>query len=98
MKCSHCGRTGLKGRQGKGRHEFSCKENPLRGQRKKPVKAELVPVNGEVTKPRVQLKGFLQERELEAATAYVLAAKWPKGIPVEDMLRAVKIVKVVEHG
>jgi len=41
---------------------------------------------------------FIQEQNVETATAYVIAAKWPGGIPVEDIPRVVKLVKVVEHA
>lgn len=48
-------------------------------------------------KPKV-LDAFLQEQNVEVATAYVIAAKWPNGVPVVDLPRVVKLVKAVEHG
>jgi len=45
-----------------------------------------------------KLDGFMLEKNVETATAYVLAAKFPKGIQVEDYPRVVQLVKAVEHG
>jgi hypothetical protein len=45
-----------------------------------------------------KLDGFILEQNLETAAAYVLAAKFPRGISVEDFPRVVRLVKAVEHG
>jgi hypothetical protein len=45
-----------------------------------------------------KLDGFIVDQNVEAATAYVLAAKFPRGISVEDFPRVVRLVKAVEHG
>jgi hypothetical protein len=50
-------------------------------------------------KPKAKhFDAFLQEQNVETATAYVVAAKWPTGIPIEDIPRVIKLVKAVEHG
>jgi hypothetical protein len=47
---------------------------------------------------KTKLDGFIVDQNVETATAYVLAAKFPKGILLEDYPRVVRLVKAVEHG
>jgi hypothetical protein len=61
-----------------------------------PAKSDVV----KVRKPyrRKQLDAFIQEQNIDTATAYVIAAKWPAGIPVEDIPRVIKLVKAVNDA
>lgn len=56
------------------------------------------PAKRKYTKKDPQLQAFLQEQNIETATAYVIAAKFPNGVPVEEVPRVIRLVKAVEHG
>jgi hypothetical protein len=93
LKCGECGFVPPSGTESGLKHHITVK-HPKPG-------TEIIEVAGTVRqKPgrKSKLDGFLLDQNVEAATCYVLAAKFPRGISVEDFPRVVRLVKAVEHG
>lgn len=83
LKCDWCTFV-AKSKGGRGKHMGVCKQRP---------RTELV----EQDIPTIA--AIKQDIEVEQATAAVLLTKFPRGIRTpDDCLRAVRLVKAVEHG
>lgn len=75
-----------------GKHESVCDFRP---KTKSKNLAVATPVE---VKPPVTATQVVQAMDVQAATAIVLAAKFPKGIKPEEYLRVVRLIQAVEHG
>lgn len=91
LKCEECGYVPPSQTEGGLKHHITVMHGP----------GTEVEVADSVQKKRgrkSKLDGFIMDQNVETATAIVLAAKFPRGILVEDYPRVVQLVKAVEHG
>jgi hypothetical protein len=94
LRCEECGYEPPSQTEGGLKHHVTVMHSPEKTGTEIEVAGTVRQKRGRKSK----LDGFIVEQNVEAATAYVLIAKFPRGILVEDYPRVVRLVKAVEHG